>query len=137
MSHLSFIEFIVFLCMFAGEIYADEIRRGEPVLTFIEIVFSKLLENYEVSPVQVPPEDQDPRMANVPRKLLIKGEIVDYTPMTPELMRQSMHIEDLYSESSEYKLMAKKLSKALSTVVVAAQRRSVDAEMSDSIRGDS
>jgi len=119
MSHLRFIEFVFFLCIFAGEIYEQEIAKGDTVLKYIEQVFNLLLEQYEVKPIEVPPEHEDPRLLNVPRQLLIKGEIVDYTPLTPELLRQSMHIEDLYSDSSEYKAMAKKLTKELSMLAIA------------------
>ena len=87
MSHLSFIEFIVLLCLLAEEVYRDEMLKGEPAITFIQRVFNKLLEQYDVKPAEVPPEDQDPRMTNKPRQLLLDGEIVEYTPMTPEGLR--------------------------------------------------
>ena len=103
MNHLSFIEFVVFLCHVAHELHRDEMEVSEnkAFFPYLKKIVEAVLQDFEIRPTEVPPVEEDPRYRNTPQLLMLGGEIVDYVPPTPERLRVSMHPADLYSEASE------------------------------------
>lgn len=113
MSHLSFIEFVVFLCTVAHELHKDEmlVSENKTFFPYLKKIVDSFLQDFEIKPTEVPPANEDPRYDNIPQKLLIGGDIVDYEPPTPERLRQSMHPADLYSDLSEHPEMQSWMNK--------------------------
>jgi hypothetical protein len=62
MSHLNFIECMVFLCLLANELNRDAIvDENQPFLPFMKMTVEMLLKFFEVQATEVPPEAEDTR----------------------------------------------------------------------------
>lgn len=102
MSHLNFIEFIVFLCLLSYELNQDAIiDEGLPFCPFMKETVGMLFRFFDSVPTEVPPEGEDTRGENMPLYTLIGDKLEPYSPPTPEQLRESMHA-DFYSEASDH-----------------------------------
>jgi hypothetical protein len=117
MSHLNFIEFIVFLCLLANELNRDAIiDEGLPFCPFMKETVGMLLRFFDLVPTEVPPEGEDTRGDNMPLYMLIGDKLEPYSPPTPEQLRESMHA-DFYSEASDHPA-SKRKSKILDDLLM-------------------